>query len=154
MERVTESKLAAAARWLVRHLRSALAGSDPAKGLAASDPKRFWSDAEKGPHGQSWKRLTVPTYDEHGSPQKEYDWDRPAQLTLQEEEGLRVIMGDPHDVSSPDVVFEKAPDRWRLFVHHDGGDPLCYIEFTDTQAIIKVDRPGDNEPLLVQERVV
>lgn len=125
---------------------------DPAY-LAREVADAFWSGAEKGPHGQNWKRLMIPTYDENGGEEKEYDWDRPAQLTLQEEEGLRVIMGDPHKDSSPDVI-EKTPDRWRIFVHHDGGDPLCYIEFTDAQAMIFVDRPGGTETLLTEERVV
>lgn len=116
--------------------------------------KVFWAGAEKGPHGETRKTLMVPTYDENGGPEKEYDWARPAQLTLQEEGGLRVIMGDPLKESSPDVVIEKTPNLWRIFVHHDGGDPLCYIEFSKARAFIFVDEPGGTKTLLVEERVV
>jgi len=118
-----------------------------------SDNEPFWADAEKGPLGVNQKRLTIPTYDPDGGEEKEYDWDRPAPLTLQDDLGLRIILGDPDNASSPDIAIERTPDRWRIFVHHDGGDPLCYIEITDSQTIIKVDPPGV-KPLLVQKRVV
>ena len=81
-------------------------------------------------------RLEIPTYDPNGP--KEWDHQKTAELTLQAAEGLRVVMGDPADEQAPDVHFERAIVReegkppveiWRLFIHPDRGDPLCFVEF-------------------------
>lgn len=111
----------------------------------------FWKDAEAGLYGGRQKRLDVPTYDPDS--EKEWDWSRAREVTIADELGLRVIMGDPVNVDSPNVCVERAADRWRLFIHIDGGDPFCYIEITDTEAVILTDRGGD-KPLLHQERVL
>jgi len=94
-------------------------------------------------------RMTIPTYDPDGK--KEWDWSRPETLILREDGGLQVKMGE--GVCAPDIVIERAVDRWRLFVNHDGGDGLCIIEFTDTTATIQTVYTGD-PPLLTKERVV
>jgi hypothetical protein len=111
----------------------------------------FWQGAEPGLYGGRQKRLDVPTYDD--SCEQEVDWTRTREITIADECGIRVIMGDPQDISSPNVCVERAKDRWRLFVHIDGGDPFCYIEITDAQAMILVDPPSE-KPLFVQERVL
>jgi len=94
-------------------------------------------------------RMTIPTYDPNC--EDEYDESRPHELILREEVGLRVIMGEGR--SAPDIVIERAVDRWRLLVHDDGGDGLCIIEFTDTTATIQTVYTGD-PPLLTKERIV
>lgn len=92
--------------------------------------------------------IAVPTYDPDGP--VEYDHSRPDTLTLNEEDGLRVTMGE--EPNAPDVVFEKTPSGWRLFVRADRrDDEMCFIEFTDTHAVVTTARPKD-KPLLVKKR--
>ena len=71
-------------------------------------------------------RVCVPTYDPDCD--DEYDYKRPASVTIEENDGLRIVMGDPEDVYAPDVMIERAVDLWRVFVHPDGGDEKCIIE--------------------------
>jgi hypothetical protein len=111
----------------------------------------FWQGAETGLYGGRQKRLDLPTYDD--ACEQEIDWSRTREITLAEEAGMRIILGDPMDISSPNVCVERASDRWRLFVHIDGGDPFCTIEITEAEAMIHVDPPSD-KPLLVKERVL
>jgi hypothetical protein len=82
--------------------------------------------------------IRVPTYD----PGSEAEWDfvRSHMLAIQEVEGLRAVMGDAKDEFAPDVLIERAVGRWRIFVHADGGDPLCVIEIQRFRATIENDR--------------
>lgn len=80
-------------------------------------------------------QIQIPTYDPKG--QVEYDYARPHTLTLQEVEGLRVVMGDPDDEDAPDVIIERAADLWRVFVHPNRTDPLCIIEIRTDLATVK-----------------
>jgi hypothetical protein len=82
-------------------------------------------------------QIEIPTYDP--STDVEYDYTKPYRLTLQEFEGLRVVMGDPDDDEAPDVLIERAVDMWRVFVHPDLGDPLCIIEIRKGRATIEDD---------------
>jgi hypothetical protein len=84
-------------------------------------------------------RFEIPTYDP--DTKAEYDYSRPCMLTLQDVEGLRVVMGDPNDEDAPDVVIERAVDTWRVFVHADRTDPLCIIEVRKGRAIVE-DKAG------------
>jgi hypothetical protein len=82
--------------------------------------------------------LRVPTYDPDGA--IEYDYNRTENLTLQELDGLRAVMGNPADPDSPDVLIERAVGLWRVFVHPNNGDPLCIIEIRSDRATIETDR--------------
>ncbi len=92
-------------------------------------------------------KIDVPTYDPTSGP--EYDFSRPETLTLREEEGLRIFMGDPRDENSPDVVIERAVGTWRIFVHADRTDPLCVVEVQKQIATV-VDARGE---LLLQRAI-
>lgn len=92
-------------------------------------------------------QMGIPTYDPSTKP--EYDYSRCQKLTLQDVDGLRVVMGDPNNDDSPDVVIERAVDTWRIFVHPDRGDPLCIIEVKEEAARVE-DRSGR----LLLERVL
>ncbi len=84
-------------------------------------------------------RLTLPTYD----PQTQAcDESKPATLTLRQETGLRVVLGDPHDPHAPDLLIERHADRWYIVVHPDAGDPLCIIEVKHDFATVKEDVDG------------
>jgi hypothetical protein len=87
----------------------------------------------------------IPTYDPES--EAEYDYARSHALTIQEVDGLRVVMGDAKDKCAPDVLIERAVGLWRIFVHADGGEPLCVIEIQRFQATIGNDR---GETLLEQ----
>ena len=92
-------------------------------------------------------RIDIPTYDPNSD--VEYDYGKPYTLTLREEEGLRVFMGDPSDEDSPDVVIERAVDLWRVFVHADRSDPLCIVEVREGRATVE-----DMEGNLLLERAI
>lgn len=79
--------------------------------------------------------IQIPTYDPDGG--VEYDYTRPHELTLQEVDGLRVVMGDPNDEAAPDVIIERTSDLWRVFVHPDRGNALCIIEIRRDRATIE-----------------
>jgi hypothetical protein len=83
------------------------------------------------------RQVEIPTYDSDSDP--EYDYTRHFMLTLQEVDGLRVVMGDPDDEDAPDVFIERAVDMWRIFVHPDRNDPLCIIELQKGHAQVKDD---------------
>jgi hypothetical protein len=85
-------------------------------------------------------KIDVPTYDP-GS-EAEYDYTRCHTLTLQEADGLRVVMGEPDDDDAPDVLIERAVDMWRVFVHPDRSDPLCIIEIRKGRATVE-DESGE-----------
>ncbi|MBN1514060.1 MAG: hypothetical protein JXB13_18730 [Phycisphaerae bacterium] len=89
-------------------------------------------------------RLTIPTY--HPETQA-CDESRPQVLNLHKATGLRVILGEPGAADAPDVLIERAADRWRLFVHANSGDPLCIVEITATEATVRADDPAHPEPL-------
>jgi hypothetical protein len=80
-------------------------------------------------------RIQIPTYDPDGD--VEFDYARPHTLTLQDADGLRVVMGDLDDETAPDVQIERAVDLWRVFVQPDRGDSLCIIEIRKDRATIK-----------------
>jgi hypothetical protein len=91
----------------------------------------------------SWQNMKtthiqIPTYDPEG--QVEYDFAKPHTLTLQEVEGLRVVMGDAYGEHAPDVIIERAADMWRVFVHADRTDPLCVIEIWKDHATVEDER--------------
>ena len=79
----------------------------------------------------------VPTYDPEGA--VEYDYNRCEQITLQEVDGIRAVMGDPRDPDSPNVIIERAVSSWRVFVHADDADPFCIIEIRHDRATIETD---------------
>ncbi len=94
------------------------------------------------------KRIAIPTYDdERDDP---CDWTCPHDLTIRQTTGLRVILGDPEDPNAPDLLIERTPDRWRVIVHPDAGDPMCVIEFTEKTAAV-IPESGD-APVLTQSR--
>ena len=98
-------------------------------------------------------QIQIPTYDPDG--EVEYDYTRPYTLTLQEVEGLRVVMGDPDDEAAPDVSIERAVDLWRVFVTPDRGDALCIIEIRRDRATIEDDWGNlllETGPALTQHR--
>ncbi len=93
-------------------------------------------------------QTTIPTYDPD---REEHDESKQHVLSLLAGGGLRVVMGEYQDADAPDVLIERATDRWCIIVHPDAGDPLCIIEFTDTACVIMTDGP-DGKTLLTQPR--
>ncbi len=85
-------------------------------------------------------KIEIPTYDPDS--QAEYDYTKPCTLTLQEVDGLRIVMGDPDDEDAPDVLIERSVDVWRIFVHPDRSDPLCVVEIRKGLATVE-DESGD-----------
>ena len=83
-------------------------------------------------------QIEIPTYDPDSD--VEYDYGKRYTLTLQEVEGLRVVMGDPDDEDAPDVLIERAVDMWRVFVHPDRTDPLCIIEIRRVARLSRTNR--------------
>lgn len=83
-------------------------------------------------------RIQIPTYDPDG--EVEFDYTRPQTLTLQDADGLRVVMGAPDDENPPDVQIERAVDLWRIFVQPDWGGSLCIIEIQRDCATIYDER--------------
>jgi hypothetical protein len=71
-------------------------------------------------------QIEIPTYDSDGA--AEFDYVQRFNLTLQEADGLRVVMGDPGDKDAPDALIERGVGLWRVFVHPNAGDPLCVVE--------------------------
>jgi len=80
-------------------------------------------------------QIEIPTYDPDAD--LDYDLSKRYMLTLQEADGLRVVMGDPDDEDAPDVLIERAVDMWRVFVHPNRGDPLCIIEIRQSRARVE-----------------
>lgn len=80
-------------------------------------------------------KIEIPTYNPDA--EVECDFNNCYELTLQEAEGLRVVMGDPDDNDAPDVLIERAADKWRVFVHPDRSDPLCIIEIQKGRTTIE-----------------
>jgi len=93
-------------------------------------------------------RLTIPTYNDQQ--EEPCDYSRPNLVTLRQETGLRVILGDPDDGNAPDLLIERTPDRWRIIVHPDSSDPMCVIEFTEKTATVTPDT--SDTPVLTQSR--
>ena len=90
--------------------------------------------------------LTIHTYDPE---QQTYDQSQAHTVTLREETGLRLILGEPNDREAPDLLVEREKDRWRIFVHaRDYGDPLCIIDISRQEAVVRADDPEIPEPLL------
>jgi len=81
-------------------------------------------------------QLIIPTYDPET---QECDASKPHALTLREETGLRIVLGDPGDPDAPDLLIERYLDRWYIVVHPNEGDPLCIIEITGDSATVKSD---------------
>lgn len=97
--------------------------------------------------------FAIPTFvDAEEDEAKRYDWSRPHDVRVRADlGGVRVILGDSKNPDSPDVLIERTPDRWRIFVHPDEGDPVCIIEVT-TKAVTIETQTGEN--LLTHERTV
>lgn len=82
--------------------------------------------------------VQIPTYD----PDNEggCDHSQAHTVVIEETTGVRVVMGDPNDDISPDLLIERDAKSWRVFVHLDNySDPLCLIEIRKTNATIKDD---------------
>jgi hypothetical protein len=85
-------------------------------------------------------QIEVATYDPDSK--SEYDYSRRHKLTLQEVDGLRIVMGEPDDKDAPDVFIEHAVGIWRVVVHPNAGDPLCIVEIGDGRAVVE-DESGE-----------
>jgi hypothetical protein len=79
--------------------------------------------------------IQIPTYDPNID--GDFDYAKQDTLTLQEADGLRVVMGDPDDEDAPDVLIERATGMWRVFVHPARTDPLCIIEIREGHATVE-----------------
>ncbi len=84
-------------------------------------------------------QLIIPTYNPDT---QECDETKPAVLVLRQETGLRIVLGDPADPHTPDLLIEKHADRWYIVVHPDERDPLCLIEVKQDFATVKDDATG------------
>ena len=74
-------------------------------------------------------------------------------LKVTREEGaIRVTMDEPpgqHNEDAPDVVFERQPDKWMLFIRADGGDEVAMVDFYDDGRVAI--RRGDTDEVLHEE---
>ena len=65
-----------------------------------------------------------------------FDDKRLAEVTLRYSRNLRIILGDPDDDSSPDLLVEKAIGQWKIFVHPGETDPICLIRISQRRIVI------------------
>src|SRR2546430_5598130 len=85
-------------------------------------------------------KLLIPTYNGNLFPQQveadeieEYG-DPHVPVTAYREAGLRIVLGthDPEeDSEKPDLLIERQPHAWAIFIHPDGTDPSAYIYILD-----------------------
>jgi hypothetical protein len=103
-------------------------------------------------------RLTVPTYnrdfyhDEDAARRREEFGDPEVPVVIREEAGVRILLGthDPRDGEAPDVLIERHPRGWMIFLHPLGSsDPCAFVFFADDgrSFILKESFPGPT-PLL------
>jgi hypothetical protein len=88
------------------------------------------------------KTRVVPTYDPAGEGDKEYDYSRPATITLKDEAGLRVILGDDGP-ELPSVMIERGINCWTVFIQPDHGDDLCCVVIHDEDLAVVTDSRGN-----------
>ena len=84
-------------------------------------------------------RLVVPTYNasyfaeevERGE-MPEYGLPQSAVL-IRVVNGVRVVLGshDFEDIEKPDILIERQPGKWMIFLHPSGGDPRWKVSFLD-----------------------
>jgi hypothetical protein len=85
-------------------------------------------------------KLQVPTYNGNRFPEdveagriKEYG-EPLVPVAIYEEAGLRVVMGTheyDNDPRKPDIVIERQPAAWAIFLHPDAGDESAYLYIHD-----------------------
>jgi hypothetical protein len=83
--------------------------------------------------------LLVPTFNGHLYAEEvergeKPEWTEPdTPILVQPAAGLRLLLGthDSEDREQPDVVVERQTDRWAIFLHMNGGDPVGYIYLLD-----------------------
>ena len=97
-------------------------------------------DARTGNGTMSEMKLLIPTYngnlfpDQVETGQIEEYGDPEVPVTAYREAGLRIVLGthDPEeDSEKPDLLIERQPNAWAVFIHPDGGDPSAYIYIVD-----------------------
>jgi hypothetical protein len=96
--------------------------------------------------------LAIPTFvDEQQEDAKRYDWSCPHDVTIRSDgSGLRVFLGHPKAPDTPDVLIERTPDRWRIFLHPDESHLACILEVTSDAVTVQTETgekvltyPGD-----------
>lgn len=96
-------------------------------------------------------RLLVPTYVGHrncvlGLDDND-DFDEPnVPVLIHPAEGVRVVLGthDYEDYHVPDVMIERRPRGWAIFLHPSGGDPRGYVYFLDDGRCFLIQEFGDD----------
>ena len=92
-------------------------------------------------------RLTVPTYNGTAFPSatergeiEEYGPPK-VPVLIRSEGGVRILLGthDRDDPDRPDILIERRPNGWAIFLHPDGsGDPSGCVYFLDNGESIVV----------------
>lgn len=112
-------------------------------------------------------RLTVPTYHGHDPNWQSADpvtddWGQPnVPLSVFDSgDGVRVVLGS-HDYDArnvPEILIERRPNGWYVFLHPSDGDPVGGVAFRDdgqtflqrdsyaNEATIQVLEPGADVP--------
>lgn len=97
-------------------------------------------------------RLWIPTYYGHAFPNGEMpDFDNPLlPVLIREADGVRLILGahDWNDMQAPDIVVERRPAGWAIFLHPvGGGDPSGYVYFLDDgRSFVQPENPYAGTP--------
>lgn len=55
-------------------------------------------------------------------------------VTVYKQAGIRVVLGTHNpeeDSHAPDLLIERQPHMWAVFIHPEGDDPSCYIYILD-----------------------
>jgi hypothetical protein len=72
-------------------------------------------------------------------------------VTVKDEEGIRVILGNADDdCGAPDILIERRPKGWVIFLHPDGSeDPSGYLFIKDggKSFVIPGNKVGCAEPI-------
>jgi hypothetical protein len=84
-------------------------------------------------------RLLVPTFNGHLYPDEvqrgaKAEWTEPdTPVLVQPAGGLRLLLGthDSQNKEQPEVVVERQTDRWAIFLHMNGGDPVGHLYLLD-----------------------
>jgi hypothetical protein len=107
--------------------------------LSASTRKRPRESANATERVKRLK-LLVPTYNANYYPKQVNDGTKPEfgapylPVVVHSADGIRVVLGTHEflDVDAPDIMIERQPRAWAIFLHPiGGGDPAGYVYFLD-----------------------
>ncbi len=89
-------------------------------------------------------KLKVPTYNANYFPREveegtKQEFGKPlVPVVIHSADGVRVVLGTHRymDCDKPDIMIERQPNGWVIFLHSvGGGDPCGYVYFLDDGAV-------------------